>query len=1004
MRTPMRRGASLAWLAALILCVPAMAGDPQVAEAKSLYDNGAYLSALTTINNVDRSRLSSDDAATYDRLLGALPEAIRLSERGEQDKTAADAALAASRWDDAERLYRSVVENQFARGAIRDDARAQLARVGAQKQLSEAARPSGPEKVAEPAPAAPVQTAPPTPVSVVAQDAPAPPPAPASTTDTLTPLGPQTMVDELRNRDNLLWQRAIAKMNQAIEKAGEAAAKGDYDEARKRTADALNVVEANRIYAQPASQYEAARDVAKAAQTRIENEAREAGAALADTQRDELLRLIAKRETDMEAQRREKIEQLFKTALQLQKERRFRDASESMNTLLQLDPANSEAAYLKDSYDDASAIQTQRRMQSIADQETQAVFSQTEEVKIPWTSDILYPRNWLEIIGRPTRRLEGGGSPGEDFELNRKLEDRLNEVHFENQPLSDVIANLTELGALNVNPDWQDLESNAIERDKPVNLHLKDVTLRTAINEVLSQVGGDVKLGFHTSDGVVRIASKDKLNREKFNQVYDIRDLIVGTPNFTDGPHNMAATSDGPSNGRGPSQIFGDHGAISSSGKLRFDEEDGFSGTVVMGQLNPRVQQLMDIIRTTVEPDSWRESGGGQAALRELNGQLIVYQTSEAQRQVKDLLGQLRDTRALMIGVEARFLIVSSNFLEELGVDLDFVFNQAGAGFDRAFNNTGAGLNDPFTGAPILIPRQFSRSGTFPTVPGVGQALNPGTIPNQPFNQAGFVPAGQSGVYPFSDALSPIGTQQNSINLTDPRSINTGIPGSFANPALTPAMSIAGSFLDNLQVDFLIRATQANRRSSIVQAPRLMMFNGQRAWVAVSRSRQYVSSVTAQVAEGAVAVQPVIATTASGTVLDVEGTIGADRRYVTITVRTELAEEPAFERFQVQGASGNSPPIFTQLLDQQTRAIRTTVSIPDGGTVLLGGLKQVGEIEIDAGVPILSKIPILKRAFTNTTSVKDLQTLLILLKAKILIQKEAEDEAFPTFSAAEGLG
>ena len=28
-----------------------------------------------------------------------------------------------------------------------------------------------------------------------------------------------------------------------------------------------------------------------------------------------------------------------------------------------------------------------------------------------------------------------------------------------------------------------------------------------------------------------------------------------------------------------------------------------------------------------------------------------------------------------MISVESRFLIVSSNFLEEMGVDLDFVFN-----------------------------------------------------------------------------------------------------------------------------------------------------------------------------------------------------------------------------------------------------------------------------------------------------------------------------------------
>ncbi len=94
MVTSTRRGVVLL-LAAVVLSAPLLAGDPQVAEAKSLFDNGAYMSSLTTLNGVDRSRLSADDAATYDRLLGVLPEAIRLSERGEQDKTNADAAFSA---------------------------------------------------------------------------------------------------------------------------------------------------------------------------------------------------------------------------------------------------------------------------------------------------------------------------------------------------------------------------------------------------------------------------------------------------------------------------------------------------------------------------------------------------------------------------------------------------------------------------------------------------------------------------------------------------------------------------------------------------------------------------------------------------------------------------------------------------------------------------------------------------------------------------------------------
>ncbi len=79
--------------------------------------------------------------------------------------------------------------------------------------------------------------------------------------------------------------------------------------------------------------------------------------------------------------------------------------------------------------------------------------------------------------------------------------------------------------------------------------------------------------------------------------------------------------------------------------------------------------------------------------------------------------------------------------------------------------------------------------------------------------------------------------------------------------------------------------------------------------------------------------------------------------------------------------------------------VNTQVSVPDGGTLLLGGQKLVGEVEVEAGVPMLSHIPILNRAFTNRTAVKDEQTLLILITPNILVQPEQEEKAFPMLNA-----
>jgi type II secretory pathway component GspD/PulD (secretin) len=93
------------------------------------------------------------------------------------------------------------------------------------------------------------------------------------------------------------------------------------------------------------------------------------------------------------------------------------------------------------------------------------------------------------------------------------------------------------------------------------------------------------------------------------------------------------------------------------------------------------------------------------------------------------------------------------------------------------------------------------------------------------------------------------------------------------------------------------------------------------------------------------------------------------------------------------------PNLSVQQPEIQITEVRTTVSVPDGGTLLLGGQTLAGEIEIEAGTPILSKIPFLKRLFTNRSTAKDEQVLLILVKPTIIISREIEQQQFPLLSS-----
>ena len=72
--------------------------------------------------------------------------------------------------------------------------------------------------------------------------------------------------------------------------------------------------------------------------------------------------------------------------------------------------------------------------------------------------------------------------------------------------------------------------------------------------------------------------------------------------------------------------------------------------------------------------------------------------------------------------------------------------------------------------------------------------------------------------------------------------------------------------------------------------------------------------------------------------------------------------------------------------------VTTTVSVPDGGTVLLGGIKRLSEQRVEDGVPVLDKIPYLSRLFKNTSIARTASSLMMMVTPRIIIQEEEEEK------------
>jgi type II secretory pathway component GspD/PulD (secretin) len=223
------------------------------------------------------------------------------------------------------------------------------------------------------------------------------------------------------------------------------------------------------------------------------------------------------------------------------------------------------------------------------------------------------------------------------------------------------------------------------------------------------------------------------------------------------------------------------------------------------------------------------------------------------------------------------------------------------------------------------------------------------------------------------------------------------------------------TYLDDVQVDLLITATQADQRNVVLTAPRLTLYNCQRSWISVAKVIAYVSNLVPVTGDNSGAFSPVISNIYEGFVLDIEACISGDRRYVTMTVLFGLNQNVKFTSETVTGAAGGGGGTggggraanfsgTIQLPELSGTQINTTVTVPDKGTILLGGQRLVNEIEVETGVPLLSKIPVVNRFFTNRLTAKTESTLLLLIRPEVIIQQEEEEALFPGLRGQMGGG
>jgi type II secretory pathway component GspD/PulD (secretin) len=214
----------------------------------------------------------------------------------------------------------------------------------------------------------------------------------------------------------------------------------------------------------------------------------------------------------------------------------------------------------------------------------------------------------------------------------------------------------------------------------------------------------------------------------------------------------------------------------------------------------------------------------------------------------------------------------------------------------------------------------------------------------------------------------------------------------------------AHALLNARELHSFFEAVQGDPGTSVMQAPKITVANGQRAALQISERQAYVTG-------GAVMPRHCNEVLSAGVRLAVRPAVAPDRRSVVLSLRADLSEfDPVAVRLvplvpaETWTTLGLAPVGFTpyvQLPRVRTLSVERTLKVPDGSTVVLYAGSRPRQTRTECGPPVLSKVPYVNRLFRNVGYCQGTEHVLVLATTRVVIAP-AEEEKLGSTEAPKG--
>ena len=428
------------------------------------------------------------------------------------------------------------------------------------------------------------------------------------------------LLDQMRRTESVALQKLDSVVRTALAEADKLAV-ADPDKAVARILTALSAVEEDNV---------SPKERREAALKQLKNRLNTLQSAVADTgskaeERDRKAKAVARQAADRDryAQEVEDIRARLAGISKLQEGGNYSGAAKEATDFAKQYPGTSVGRAADQSAEAADKAAMLRKGQNEKNQGLFNGFHDVSKSLILPKGDVDFPSDWAE---KTQRRASTNQLTSKERAIMKALGDNVS-VSFKNTRLEAALEQLRVKSGQSILLDPEALKEVDATYDSPVTLDAKAVSLRTALKKILSEVG----LTYIIKDETIYVTSLARARETMVVKRYYIGDLLASMGGTSLPANTGLPIAVGPQvkafiTPQGiPGMVFGQSNAVIPPQTVnQIDMLQNQAQTIENAKI------IVDMIKNSVDPNSWTTSGGaGTISFHAGSMSIIIKQTAE---------------------------------------------------------------------------------------------------------------------------------------------------------------------------------------------------------------------------------------------------------------------------------------------------------------------------------------------------------------------------------------